>query len=116
MRTLTIPPLSVASEKAPPKRDCLLPVPPGVRKAKHRVEDFMSPFKPKVRQQSMTKAELRAQGVQALAETSKPVTKLPMKIKRQCGRCDRFNSVLVEPGEAVPPFECSSCGYQKARP
>jgi hypothetical protein len=33
----------------------------------------------------MTKAELRAQGVQALAETSKPVTKLPMKIKRQCG-------------------------------
>jgi hypothetical protein len=76
----------------------------------------MSPFKPKPRQPSMTKAELRAQGVQALAETSKPVIKLPMKIKRQCGRCDWFNSVLVEPGESVPPFKCSSCAYQKARP
>jgi len=39
-----------------------------------------------------------------------------MKIKRQCGRCDHFNSVLVEPGEAVPAFKCSACGYQTARP
>src|SRR6266487_5503098 len=43
-----------------------------------------------------------------LAQASKPVTKLPMKIKRQCGRCDHFNSVLVEPGEAVPAFKCSA--------
>jgi hypothetical protein len=68
------------------------------------------------RQPSMSKAELRAQGVQALAQAAKPITKLPMKIKRQCGRCDQFNSVLVEPGEAVPDFKCSACGYLKARP
>jgi hypothetical protein len=63
----------------------------------------------------MSKAELRAQGVQALAQASKPVMKLPMKIKRQCARCDHFNSVLVEPGEAVPAFECLACGYSMAR-
>ena len=77
---------------------------------------FMPPFQPKPRQPSMSKAELRAQGQQALAQASKPVTKLPMKIKRQCGRCDHFNSVLVEPGEAVPAFKCSACGYSTARP
>jgi transposase-like protein len=54
--------------------------------------------------------------VQALAQAAKPITKLPMKIKRQCGHCDQFNSVLVEPGEAVPNFKCSACGYSKARP
>jgi ribosomal protein L44E len=37
--------------------------------------------------------------------------KLPMKIRRQCGRCGDFNSVLVEPGQAVPAFKCSACGY-----
>ncbi len=68
--------------------------------------EFMPPFKPKPRQPSMSKAELRAQGVLALAQASKPVMKLPMKIKRQCARCDHFNSVLVEPGEAVPAFKC----------
>jgi hypothetical protein len=73
-------------------------------------------LKLKPRQPSMSKAELRAQGVQALAQAGKPITKLPMKIKRQCGRCDRFNSVLVEPGEAVPDFKCSACGCSKARP
>ena len=78
--------------------------------------EFMPPFKPKPRQPSMSKAELRAQGQQALAQASKPVTKLPMKIKRQCGRCDHFNSVLVEPGEAVPAFKCLACGYSMARP
>jgi transposase-like protein len=64
----------------------------------------------------MSKAELRAQGVQALAQADKPITKLPMKIKRQCGYCDRFNSVFVQPGEAVPDFKCSACGSSKARP
>jgi hypothetical protein len=43
----------------------------------------------------MSKAELRAQGVQALAQADKPITKLPMKIKRQCGHCDRINSSQV---------------------
>ena len=53
--------------------------------------------------------------MQALAQTSKPIMKLPMKVKRQCGRCDHFNTVMVEPGEAVPTFKCSSCGYPTAR-
>jgi transposase-like protein len=75
----------------------------------------MPSLKPKARQPS-SKAELRAQAEQALAQASKPVTKLPMKIKRHCARCDRFNSVLVEPGEAVPAFKCSACGYSTARP
>jgi ribosomal protein S14 len=47
----------------------------------------------------MTKAELRAQGIQALAQVTRPIIKLPMKIRRQCGRCGDFNSVLVEPGQ-----------------
>jgi hypothetical protein len=55
-------------------------------------------LKSKPRQASMSKAELRAQGVQALAQAAKPITKLPMKIKRQCGHCDQFNSVFVESG------------------
>jgi hypothetical protein len=59
----------------------------------------------------MTKAELRAQGIQALAQVTTPIIKLPMKIRRQCGRCGDFNSVLVEPGQAVPAFKCSACGY-----
>lgn len=78
--------------------------------------EFMPPFKPKPRQPSMSKAELRAQGVLALAQASRPVMKLPMKIKRQCARCDHFNSILVEPGEAVPAFKCLACGYSMARP
>jgi hypothetical protein len=76
----------------------------------------MPPFKRTPHQPSMTKAELRAQGVEAMAQASKPVTKLPMKIKRRCGRCDHFDSVLVEPGEDVPAFKCSACGYSMTRP
>ena len=71
----------------------------------------MAPFKPKPRQPPMTKAELRAQGIQALAQVATPIIKLPMKIRRQCGRCGDFNSVLVEPGQAVPAFKCLACGY-----
>ena len=71
----------------------------------------MAPFKPKPRQPPMTKAELRAQGIKALAQVTTPIIKLPMKIRRQCGRCGDFNSVLVEPGQAVPAFKCSACGY-----
>jgi ribosomal protein L37E len=51
----------------------------------------------------MTKAELRAQGIHALAQVTTPIIKLPMKIRRQCGRCGDFNSVLA--------FKCSACGY-----
>ena len=61
----------------------------------------MAPFKRKPRQPAMTKAQLRAQGVQALVQATTPIIKLPMKIRRQCV-CGDFNSVLVEPGEAVP--------------
>ena len=67
----------------------------------------MAPFKPKPRQPPMTKAELRAQGIQALAQVTTPIIKLPTKIRRQ----GDFNSVLVEPGQAVPAFKCSACGY-----
>jgi hypothetical protein len=74
----------------------------------------MTPFKPKPRQPAMSKAELRAQGVEALAQVTKPIIKLPMKIRRQCGRCGDFVSVLVGPGEAVPAFKCSACGYPAA--
>jgi len=52
----------------------------------------------------MTKAELRAQGIKALAQVTTPIVKLPMKIRRQCGRCGDFNSVLVEPGHGVQVF------------
>ena len=76
----------------------------------------MPPLKPKARQRPMSKAELRAEGVQALAQTSKPIMKLPMKVKPQCGRCDHVNTVMVEPGGAVPAFKCSACGYSSARP
>jgi len=71
----------------------------------------MAPFKPKPRQPPMTKAELRAQGIKALEHATIPIIKLPMKIRRQYGRCGDFNSVLVEPGQVVPAFECSACGY-----
>ena len=77
----------------------------------HSTRGTMAPFKPKPRQPPMTKTELRAQGIQALAQVTTPIIKLPMKIRRQCGRCGDFNSVLVEPGQAVPAFKCSACGY-----
>ena len=77
----------------------------------HSTRGTMAPFKPKPRQPPMTKAEVRAQGIQALAQVTTPIIKLPMKIRRQCGRCGDFNSVLVEPGQAVPAFKCSACGY-----
>src|SRR6266404_4093366 len=77
----------------------------------HSTRGTMAPFKPKPRQPPMTKAELRAQGIKALAQVTTPIMKLPMKIRRQCGHCGDFNSVLVEPGQAVPAFKCSACGY-----
>jgi hypothetical protein len=49
--------------------------------------------------------------IQALAQVTTPIIKLPMKIRRQCGHCGDFNSVLAEPGQAVPAFKCSACGY-----
>ena len=77
----------------------------------HSTRGTMAPFKPKPRQPPMTKAELRAQGIQALAQVTTPIIKLPMKIRRQCGRCGDFNLVLVEPRQAAPAFKCSACGY-----
>src|SRR5215467_14653067 len=82
----------------------------------HSTRGTMAPFKPKPRQPPMTKAELRAQGIQALAQVTTPIIKLPMKIRRQCGRCGDFNSVLVEPGQAAPAFKCSACGYAAGNP
>jgi hypothetical protein len=64
---------------------------------------------PRPRGPAMTKAELRAQAEKALAAATKPIVKLPTKLVRQCGRCGELNSVMVEPGEAAPPFKCKSC-------
>jgi hypothetical protein len=47
--------------------------------------------------------------VQVGSETA--VAMLDKTERRQCGRCGDFNSVLVEPGQAVPAFKCSACGY-----
>jgi hypothetical protein len=58
---------------------------------------------------ALTKAELRAQAEQAMAAATKPVVKLPTKLVRQCGKCGEPTSVMVEPGEAAPPFRCKSC-------
>jgi len=57
----------------------------------------------------MTKAELRAQGEQALAAATKPIVKLPTKHVRQCGRCGEFTSTMVDPGQPVPEFKCKVC-------
>jgi hypothetical protein len=57
----------------------------------------------------MTKAELRAQGEQAMAAATKPIVKLPTKHVRQCGRCGEFTSTMVEPGQPVPEFKCKVC-------
>jgi hypothetical protein len=57
----------------------------------------------------LTKAELRAQGEQAMAAATKPIVKLPTKIERRCGRCGETNAVLVEPGQEPPPFTCKHC-------
>ena len=58
---------------------------------------------------TLTKAELRAQGEQAMAAATKPIVKLPTKLVRQCGRCGEFSSVMVEPGQPPPEFKCKSC-------
>jgi DNA-directed RNA polymerase subunit RPC12/RpoP len=58
---------------------------------------------------ALTKAELRAQGDQAIAAGTKPIVKLPTKVVRKCGRCGEPSSVMVEPGQATPGFQCKSC-------
>jgi len=58
---------------------------------------------------ALTKAELRAQAEAALAAATKPITKLPTKLTRQCGKCGEQTSVMVEPGAAAPPFKCKKC-------
>ncbi len=57
----------------------------------------------------LTKAELRAQADQAMAAATKPVTKLPTKLTRQCGKCGEMTAVMVEPGAETPPFQCKRC-------
>lgn len=57
----------------------------------------------------LSKAELRAQADQAMATATKAVVKLPTKHTRQCGKCGETTSVMVEPGESVPPFQCKRC-------
>jgi hypothetical protein len=57
----------------------------------------------------LSKAELRAAGQHAVAQSSKPIVKLPTKLVRQCGRCGEFGSVMVEPGQPAPEFKCKAC-------
>jgi ribosomal protein S14 len=52
---------------------------------------------------------MRAQADAAIAGATKPITKLPTKITRQCGKCGETTSVMVEPGEATPAFKCKRC-------
>src|SRR6266478_1110400 len=59
----------------------------------------MAPFKPKPRQPPMTKAELRAQGIQALAQVTTPIIKLPMKIRRQCDTAVTSTRCWWSPGK-----------------
>jgi hypothetical protein len=66
-------------------------------------------MRPPRRGPALTKAELRAQGDAAVAAATKPVTKLPTKLSRQCGRCGEITSVMIEPGAETPPFKCKSC-------
>jgi hypothetical protein len=63
----------------------------------------------------LTKAELRAQSEQAMAAFTKPIVKLPTKLVRQCGRCGETSHVMVEPGEAAPPFQCKLCDKPSKR-
>jgi hypothetical protein len=67
---------------------------------------------------TLTKAELRALGEQAVASATKPIVKLPTKHVRQCGRCGEFTSTMVEPGETLPAFKCKICdkGTRKGDP
>jgi hypothetical protein len=85
---------------------------PGGRKTQdaHHTPGMMAPLtRARQRAPALTKAELRAQGDQALAAATKPIVKLPTKLVRQCGRCGEFGSVMVEPGQAPPAFKCKSC-------
>ena len=63
----------------------------------------------------LSKAELRAQSEQAMAAFNKPIVKLPTKLVRQCGRCGETSHVMVEPGEAPPPFQCKLCDKPSKR-
>jgi hypothetical protein len=66
-------------------------------------------MKQRPRGPALTKAELRAQAIEATAAATKPIVKLPTKHVRQCGRCGEFSSVMVEPGQEVPKFTCKVC-------
>jgi hypothetical protein len=65
---------------------------------------FMKPRRP-----PLSKAEMRAAADRAVAQSTKPIVKLPTKLTRQCGRCGEFASVMVEPGQEAPEFQCKVC-------
>jgi hypothetical protein len=78
--------------------------------ARATVSDGELPMmKQRPRGPALTKAELRAQAIEATAAATKPIVKLPTKHVRQCGRCGEFSSVMVEPGQEVPKFTCKVC-------
>ncbi len=66
----------------------------------HRTPGMMVPFrKLRIRAPALTKAELRAQGDQALAMATKAVVKLPTKIVRQCGLCGESHHPVEAKGQ-----------------
>jgi hypothetical protein len=84
---------------------------PGGRKTKdaHRTPGMRR------RGPALTKAELRAQGDQAMAAFTGPIVKLPTKLERKCGRCGESSSVMVQPGQTPPEFKCQSCNQATLR-
>ena len=66
---------------------------------------------------ALTKAELRAQGNQAMAAATRPIVKLPTKLVRQCGRCGEPSSVMRAGArrQAPPPFKCKSSRQARSR-
>ena len=58
----------------------------------------------------LSKAELRALGVVALADYRKPIKRLPTIIYLKCG-CGHKGHVKVYPGEPRKRFRCSKCNY-----
>jgi hypothetical protein len=65
----------------------------------------------KQRDPPLSKAELRAAGQHAVAESRKPIVQLPTKLIRRCGHCGEFGSMMVERGRSAPDFNCKKCGY-----
>jgi hypothetical protein len=59
----------------------------------------------------LSKAELRALGQHAVAESRKSIVQLPTKIVRHCRHCREVGSMIIERGKPAPEFNCKNCGH-----